>query len=130
VNPRKIYVIDNGLIKSVSPSWSKDLGKKLENIVYWALRQTGRDIFYYNETGSECDFMVASNNKPDQLIQVCYELNPENSVREINGLVNAMDFFNLESGLIITLNQFDEIKHQSKRISVIPAYVWLTQNEH
>ncbi|MGC9354392.1 MAG: ATP-binding protein [Mariniphaga sp.] len=130
VNPRKIYAIDNGLIKSVSPGWTKDLEKKLENVVYWALRQTGKDIYYFNESGSECDFVVAWNNKTEQLIQVCYEMNTENSAREIKGLTDAMNYFKLDSGLIITLNQHDKIKVQNKNISVIPAYSWLTGSLH
>lgn len=93
------------------------------------MRNTGCKFFEkiaFIESGSECDFVVAWNNKAEQLIQVCYELNPENSAREIKGLTDAMSYFELESGLIITMNQHDKIKIQNKNISVIPAYSWLT----
>ena len=35
-----------------------------------------------------------------------------------------MDFFKLNKGTIVTLNQQDVILHQGKRIDVVPAYVF------
>jgi hypothetical protein len=57
-------------------------------------------------------------------------MNTENSAREIKGLTDAMNYFKLDSGLIITLNQHDKIKVKNKNISVIPAYSWLTGSFH
>ncbi len=129
INPRKIYIIDNGLIHAVSPSPNRDNGRKLENSMYWHLRQQGKELFYFNESGVECDFVVTGKNKPEALIQVCFELNPENSRREINGLTEAMDYFNKKEGLIITMNQKDEIRYKNKRIRIIPAYEYLLQDQ-
>lgn len=126
VNPRKIYVIDNGLVNAVSPSYSKDSGKKLENIIYWALRQQNKELYYFNETGFECDFVVTQNNKVEELIQVCFDLNPENSFREERGLLDAMNYFKKDKGTIITMNQQDEIRHEGKQVRVMPAFQYLT----
>ena len=127
VNPRKIYVIDNGLINAVTPSLSKDYGNKLENIIYWSLRQQNKELFYFNEKGSECDFVVCRNNDVEELIQVCYELTIENTAREQKGIIDAMTFFKKNKGIIITLNQSDEIRHEGKQIRVLPAYKYLKE---
>ena len=128
VNPRKIYIIDNGLVNAVSASYSDDYGRKLENTVYYALRQKNREIYYFNEHGTECDFVVCRNNKEKDLIQVCYDLNRENLGREEKGLIAAMDFFNQTKGKIITLNQKDTIKQGEKIIEVLPLHEFLCGN--
>jgi len=71
--------------------------------VYWYLRRANYDLFYFNENGNECDFVVLKNERILQVIQVCYELNLENRVREQNGLKAAMDFFRTDNGIIIIL---------------------------
>jgi hypothetical protein len=65
------------------------------------------------------------NEKIEQLIQVCYELSPENRTREIRGLTDAMDYFNTDQGLIITFNQQDAFMHNGKRVEVVPAWEFL-----
>ncbi len=125
VNPRKIYILDNGLINAVSPSHSKDAGKKLENLIYWHLCQQQKELHYFNETGFECDFVVTAGNKVEELIQVCFELTRENSPREERGLIEAMRFFKKDKGIIVTMNQQDEIRYKNLKISVIPAYKFL-----
>lgn len=125
VNPRKIYILDNGLIGAVTLSYSKDSGRKLENAIYWKLRQKNKTIYYFNETGSECDFVVTQNNEVEELIQVCYDLNHDTSIKEEKGLLEAMKYFNKDTGTIITLNQRDEIQVDGKNIHVIPAFEYL-----
>lgn len=125
VNPRKAYILDNGLINAVSPSFTNNDGRKLENLIYWYLRQKNKTIYYFNETGYECDFVVLKNNKAEKLIQVCYNLEHGNRQREENGLLAAMDYFDMDCGTIITMNQSDETQVQNKRISVIPAYQFI-----
>jgi predicted AAA+ superfamily ATPase len=127
VNPRKVYFVDTGLINVVDVSFSHDLGRKLENVIFWELRRQNKEIYYYNENGYECDFVVCNNKIPEQLIQVCYELNKDNSTREERGLLDAMNFFKLDKGTIITFNQQDTILHHEKRIEVVPAHRYLSQ---
>jgi len=124
VNPRKIYLIDTGLVDVVSITFNQDMGRKMENVIFLELRRQNKELYYYNENGFECDFVVCKNNVAVQLIQVCYDLNPENSTREQRGLLDAMDFFKLNKGTIVTLNQQDVILHQGKRIDNVPAYVF------
>ena len=66
-NLKKIYSIDTGLIRSLSLSFSKDLGRLLENAVFVELRRLGKNIFYFRNNG-ECDFVVTNGNQVEQLI--------------------------------------------------------------
>ncbi|HNS30335.1 MAG TPA: ATP-binding protein [Tenuifilaceae bacterium] len=122
VNPRKIYFIDNGIQAAISPSFSPDWGQRLENMVFWELRRQNFELFYYNENNAECDFVVTRNGDVQILIQVCQSLNADNMHREAEGLTNAMEYFNLLKGYIITLNQRDTMVSEEKSIEVIPAY--------
>jgi predicted AAA+ superfamily ATPase len=127
INPRKIYVIDPGIIKIASASFAKNEGHKLENLVYWELRRKGKELYYFNENGCECDFAVMQNQKIEQVIQVCYELTAENTEREQRGLHEAMQFFDTENGIIITNNQTDAYIYNDKQINIMPAYKYFTK---
>ena len=47
--------------------------------------------------------------------------------REIEGILEAMNKFNLKEGLILTENQEDEIKVEDKTIRIIPVWKWLLE---
>lgn len=128
VNPKKIYSIDNGLSSINSASFSEDKGRMLENLVFLTLRRKNQEIFYFQETG-ECDFLIRKGIKIIDAIQVCYELNKGNQDREINGLVEAMNKFKLEEGLILTYNQEDNFTIKDRIIKVIPVWKWLLKSE-
>jgi len=122
-NQKKVYAIDSGLINTVSTSFTSDMGRKFENLVFIELRRQFQKIFYFSEK-KECDFIVFKNNKINDIIQACYELTTENLDREISGIVEAMIFFNLKTGTIITFNQKDEFKVDDKIITAIPFFEW------
>ena len=69
-------------------------------------------------------FCGERENKVTNAIQVCTEVSQENLKREVNGLVEALTFFDLEEGIIITMNQEDEIAQDEKKIHLIPAWKW------
>ncbi len=123
VNPKKVYSIDNGFSYNNSVSFSKDKGKMLENAVFLNLRRKFKDIFYFQEK-NECDFIIKEKEKIKNAIQVCFDLNEENKNREINGLLAALNEFNLRNGLILTYNQYDEFLIEGKRIVVMPVWKW------
>lgn len=120
INPKKVYAIDNGLIRANSIQFSDDHGRFLENHVFLELRKRYRELFYFREKG-ECDFLVKEKTTITKAIQVCYELTTRNKQREIEGLVEAMEFFELDCGYILTLDQEEDIHVAGKRISVVPA---------
>ena len=119
VNPKKIYGIDNGLITANSVTFSPDQGRMLENAVFLQLRRYNSEIFYFKEN-KECDFLIKEKNQIKEAIQVCWEVNSDNKEREVAGLKEAMDKFNLSKGKIITFNQEDRLWE----ISLIPFWKW------
>lgn len=125
MNPRKVYAIDNGMVNANSLSFSKDTGRLIENAVFLHLRRIYSSIFYFREKG-ECDFVVFKNDQSVILLQVCLEVHGENKDREINGLVEALEFFKLSEGTIVTLNQTDTLIVNSKKINLIPGYIFMT----
>lgn len=120
VNPRKVYAIDNGLVSCNSISFSEDYGRKLENAVFIHLRNLNKKMFYFKQK-NECDFLVFNQERCVNAIQVCYELNSSNKNREINGLIEALHFFDLSDGQIITFDQKDTLIIDQKTINIIPA---------
>lgn len=125
VNPRKVYAIDLGMVKSVSTNLTEDLGRKLENMVFLFLRTKYKEIYYFDMQG-ECDFVCLKNNKIVEFIQVCYDLTPDNLTRELQGLTKALANFGLTKGTIVTFNQSDYFENNGMQITVIAANQFLT----
>lgn len=125
-NPKKIYAMDLGLVSVISTSFSENSGRKLENLIYLHLRRTYTSIHYFNEKG-ECDFVVSQKEKVVLLVQVCYQITDENFKREHQGLMRAMQFFSMDYGVIITLNQRDTFEEKGRLIEVIPAFEYLSK---
>jgi hypothetical protein len=46
-------------------------------------------------------------------------------MREIDGLLNAMQFFKKDEGMIITFNQRDTLRVNGNTIDLIPAFDFL-----
>jgi predicted AAA+ superfamily ATPase len=121
VNPKKSYAIDPAFAKANSLSFSKDLGRRLENFVYLKLRHDYSGIYYYKGGNSECDFLIKQNEQIVKVVQVCWEINNENMAREVNGIKEAMTETGAPEGIIITLNQEDNLDG----IDLIPAWKWM-----
>lgn len=124
-NPKKVYALDLGLATAVSTSFSENNGRKLENLIYLHLRRKYNSIQYFIEKG-ECDFVVSEKGKITHAIQVCYQISDENFSREYKGLLQALDFFNLEIGWIVTANQRDRFEESGKTVELIPAFEFIT----
>lgn len=120
-NAKKVYAIDAAFAQSNSLSFSKDLGRRLENMAYNKLRYSNKEIFYYKNSNTECDFLIKTNEQISQAIQVCWEVNNDNINREINGLKAAMTETGVTNGMIITYNQEDNLDG----IPLIPIWKWL-----
>ena len=124
---KKIYCIDNGLLNAVSFKFSEDRGKLIENLVFIELKRRGKEIYFYNEKG-ECDFLIKEKSKVVSAVQVTENMNEENSKREVNGLINALEKYNLKKGIMLSLD--DEEKQEergNKIIKFIPLWKWLLE---
>jgi predicted AAA+ superfamily ATPase len=124
VAPRKYYAIDNGLRRATSPQKQRDVGRRLENAIFLALRAEGVAASYAAEKdGWECDFVTDR-----EAIQVCAELTPQNRERELQGLIQAA---RLPGGrrraLILTRDQEDSLRVEGLRVEVQPAWKWLSK---
>lgn len=126
-NPRKVYCIDNGFLVNLGFRVFEDKGKLLENLAAIELKRKDKEIFYYSEK-NECDFIIRKGNKITEAIQVCYDLNENNKEREIKGLKEAMNKFNLKEGLILTYGQEEEIIEKEKKITIKPVWKWLLED--
>jgi len=63
-----------------------------------------------------------------EAIQVTESMdNAKTRNREINGLIDAMKAHRLKKGLIVTANQFEDIKEEGCDIKVRPAWLWLLE---
>lgn len=125
LSAKKMYVIDPGLVQIGSTSFSRNIGHLLESVVFWHLRRKTKEIYYFNENNKECDFVVRMKDKRMQVIQVCWELTLENQEREISGLLEAMQFFKTDNGIIVSANSTDTIRTELGLVSVMPAYEYL-----
>lgn len=123
VTPNKYYANDTGFRRLNSPQGAPDRGRRLENLVFLALRRQGVSACYAGEKDSwECDFVT------DALaIQVCAELTPHNRQREVGGLVRACRLPGARRPLILTLNQRDRFREEGFTVEVRPAWEWLLE---
>lgn len=124
-NPAKIYLTDTGICKKVT---SADLGRMLENIVFWQLRRKGEEIFYFEEK-RECDFIVKDDQGKLFPYQVTWELKEENREREIKGLIEACQRLNVKEGTLFTYDEEGSEITEGINIKIIPVWKWLLGTE-
>lgn len=101
-SPKKIYVVDNGLIQANIVSNLENWGRFLENQVYLDLRRQNKNIFYYQtQSGYEIDFVAETQEGKRELIQVVWDMNDsETRIREERALEEAMRELNLPGKII------------------------------
>lgn len=82
-NPKKMHVIDPGLVAAFKAYPGRDMGHKLETAVFLHLRRCRKDLFYYADN-SEVDLC---DGEGGQFINVCWDLgNPETRQREMGAM--------------------------------------------
>ncbi len=120
---KKVYAIDTGLVNAIEFSFSKNMGKALENLVFLELKRRKEEIYYHTSTNSECDFILTTqNNLP---MQVSWDISEETTkIRELKGLLNACKTFKQNKGLIITADLEDSFEINGIKIEVIPFFKW------
>ena len=130
---RKNYVIDTGLINSLSVKSSRDIGKLYENLVAIELLRRssldGQEIYYwYDAQKREVDFVVKEGLKIKQLIQVCCNISEIGTKkREVGALLKAGKELRCNSLLIITDDLENEERVVGKKIKQVPLWKWLME---
>ena len=125
-NLKKVYAVDMGIYSQNSTIFSDNLGRRLENTVYMHLRRQFKELYYFKEK-NECDFVAMERGNVKQLVQVCYRIDDMNFEREYDGLKNAMDFFGVKTGVIVTFNQQDRFEKDGCIVQLIPAHRYLSE---
>jgi hypothetical protein len=69
---------------------------------------------------------VTRKGKKPAVIQVCHTLDRDNLDREVRGLFEAIEFFKLNEGLIVTMNQTDTLTNNKLTAHIVPSWVFLT----
>lgn len=125
---KKIYGIDTGLVHTIGFSFSKNIGKLMENAVYLDLKRKNLKVFYYKTIDSyEVDFYLPDNKI---LIQVSSDLHNDSlRERELRALESAAsEIKDIKKCLVITNSQKEIIKLNGLDIELIPLYEWLLTN--
>jgi len=128
--PKKLYCIDTGMINAVSFRFSDNLGQLYENLVFLHLKRLNREMYYWQSAkGYEVDFVIKDGLEASQLIQVCFDVSDsETRSREVRGLVEGLNYFNLQNGTIITSDFFHEEIVEEKVLRYVPLWYWLLEN--
>lgn len=105
---KKSYAVDNGLIGAAGFQSSANHGRLMENLVAIQLfrQQLAGEakIFYWSDPQkAEVDFVVFRNNRVEQLIQVCVDIeNPRTEEREVRGLLKASRALGCDDLVLLT----------------------------
>ncbi len=124
--PQKVYVVDNGFVEAKAFSVSESLGRLLENQVFIELVRRGYDteksLFYYrSRNDKETDFVTRQGTHIDRLIQVCYDLSSEKTLkREVDSLIECAGELKCENLMIVTMNEERTIEKNEYKIKVVP----------
>lgn len=124
--PQKVYVVDNGFVEAKAFSVSENLGRLLENQVFIELVRRGYDtdksLFYYrSRNDKEVDFVTRKGVRVEMLIQVCYDLSSERTLkREVDSLIECAEELKCRQLLIITRNEARMIEKNGYEIRVVP----------
>lgn len=122
---KKCYMIDSALVRIIGFRTSEDRGRLLENIVFLHLKMQGKEIYFHKDQ-KECDFIIRKENRIIEAIQVATHLNDESvRNREISGLIEAMQAYDIQEGTIITENDHETLKIDQFQIKVTPIWKWL-----
>ena len=122
---KKVFSIDTGLLNSVGFSFSENIGKLMENLVFLHLRRNHQDIFYYKtKQNHEVDFYIPSQHLA---IQVSQDLNVEETrKRELRSLIELSEERKDQNKLqIVTLADKETITTEDTTVEVFPLYEWL-----
>lgn len=126
---KKLFIIDTGLANSISFRFSEDKGRMLETLVYRHLIRLGYDVYFHKDK-KECDFIIKRDLDIVQAIQVCCSIkDPKTKEREIAGLTDAMQAYNLKYGLLLTFDETDNVKldvsDDNAEIAIRPVWHWM-----
>lgn len=128
MSPKKIYFVDNAIIKRIGFNATENNGVFLENLVFIELKRRGWDVYYYADK-KECDFIVRKGLHISDAYQVTLKMDsPQTREREIAGVREAMQAYSLSKGFILTFEGKETINFDDGTIvEVVPVWEWILQ---
>lgn len=132
ITQEKLYAVDVAFMSERENAMQGDnLGWRLETIVGNELlrrsRPDGKDVYYYLDSGHECDFVVCDRRQVEGLYQVAYDLSEAKTrKREIAGAVAAAKATGRKEATIVTYSELEDVCHESGiMIHIVPVTDWL-----
>jgi len=132
IRDEKAYAVDVALMNNRENAMAaENLGWRLETIICIELLRRFKpleyDVYYYDETVGEADFVICKGNSVQQIVQVSYDIsNPKTLKREVSGLLLASAKTGCNNLLLITDHDDGKLNKDGKDITITPAYAWLT----
>lgn len=119
-NPKKVYPVDQGFILACTVKSEFEKAALLECTVFSKLRRNTEEIYYFHTSkGKEVDFLISRLGKLE-LYQVTLSLKEEKTKeRELSALRQAMLETNTQEGIIVTLDETDNLDFPEGKIAVI-----------
>ena len=124
-HPKKIYAIDNGFKSLFDAFLSKDYSKLYENLAFLHLRRQTSQIYYFKGK-QEVDLYASLQQKI--LLNVSYQIDdPRTLQREIETLLEGMEWFGLDRSYLITADEEKIIEKDGQTIEIKPMWKWLLE---
>lgn len=124
MNPKKVYAVDPALCHRLGSHFSLNQGRILENVVFLELLRRGKEVFYHQQK-RECDFVIKEGLGISAALQVTWEMNSQNTKRELEGLQEAMQVHQLYEGWILTGVEARSSVSMPDNIKLMPVREWL-----
>lgn len=130
VNPRKVHIIDPGLVSAHQPLGTARRGHLLESTVAWHLRRHGARLAWHRtRSGREVDLVAAFPDRRRWLVQVTWSISEETTrTRELAALDEAADETRPDRTILIVGDQRGSSEHAADvgpPIEIVGAVEWL-----
>jgi predicted AAA+ superfamily ATPase len=98
-------------------------------LVFLELKRRHLRCFFYKRK-NECDFVIHDKDRIIAAIQVTWVLTDKDVEREYDGLLEALQEYHLDEGLILTYDTYEEKGQQikGKIVYIKPVWLWLLQD--
>ena len=123
-NPKKLHVIDPGLVAAFHGNPDRDVGRKLETAVFLHLRRQGRTLFYF-ANGGEVDLCDEDGKT---FWNTCWSLtDPETAGREQRAMALGQSRARKANGTVLYHEFSPAVKSMLPEAQ--PAWRWLLEND-
>lgn len=126
-SPRKAYPVDLGMLTATKFASSPDTGRIMETLIMQMMLHKGITPYSYKtEGGKEVDLVIHTGGRPEQLIQVCLDMNDAKTAkRELSALLKASEELSCDNLMILTWDTERTETIDGKKIQITSLWKWL-----